>query len=230
MSNTKTHVLAVASVLWAAGCTVANPDYQVQDQPDSEPPSTGAERSDGGLEPESLPGPMVCQPRCEGDVLVSCTPDGESRKACPGGCEGDQCFETTPDPDGCVFATYYLDQDGDGFGVTTEEIQACERPKGYAALAGDCDDADSEVFPGQDEFHATASVGTGTHDYNCDGVEELERPDAVSCQTSTSGTCVGDGWTGSVPACGGSGLLASCVPYFGLGCGWWLATDVQRCR
>jgi hypothetical protein len=236
MSNTETRdagwsVVASALCLLAAGCTVSNPSYQPLVRKDSELPSP-KELSDGGLTPEALVehDTVVCEPHCEGDVLVGCTPNGgKSRELCRNGCEGDRCLEGTAPPDGCVPETFYLDKDSDGYGDTNETIQACDRPKGYAALEGDCDDGDDEVFPGQEEFHASASKGTGTHDYNCDGIEELEVPGVVSCK-GNGGSCVGDGWSSGVPDCGDSGLLASCVQYFGLGCGWWLSMEAQRCR
>ncbi|MGV9004884.1 lamin tail domain-containing protein, partial [Flavobacterium sp.] len=48
-------------------------------------------------------------------------------------------------------ATFYADNDNDGYGVTTSTIVACERPTGYATLSGDCNDGDSAVNPGKTE-------------------------------------------------------------------------------
>ncbi len=44
-------------------------------------------------------------------------------------------------------AAWYLDRDGDGFGVDEAALAACAAPPGYAARGGDCDDADADVFP-----------------------------------------------------------------------------------
>ncbi|MEC7984828.1 MAG: MopE-related protein [Myxococcota bacterium] len=41
---------------------------------------------------------------------------------------------------------YYLDGDGDGYGVETDTMSACELPEGYAEVAGDCDDTLTEVY------------------------------------------------------------------------------------
>ena len=47
--------------------------------------------------------------------------------------------------------TYYLDTDGDGFGVVDETIEACEFTVGYALTPGDCDNDDSTVNPAATE-------------------------------------------------------------------------------
>ena len=47
--------------------------------------------------------------------------------------------------------TYFLDEDGDGFGLNTNPVDACELTDGLSEQSGDCDDSDSEVFPGAEE-------------------------------------------------------------------------------
>ena len=47
--------------------------------------------------------------------------------------------------------TFYRDGDGDGFGVEDETVLGCEAPSGYAAAAGDCDDALDTTYPGAEE-------------------------------------------------------------------------------
>ena len=47
--------------------------------------------------------------------------------------------------------TFYTDNDGDGWGNEAETIEACTQPTGTAANAGDCDDEDSALSPGQPE-------------------------------------------------------------------------------
>ncbi|WKZ64872.1 MAG: MopE-related protein [Flavobacteriales bacterium] len=49
---------------------------------------------------------------------------------------------------GPVIATWYLDNDGDGFGSEATSLDDCAPPGGYVALGGDCDDANSDLFPG----------------------------------------------------------------------------------
>ena len=51
--------------------------------------------------------------------------------------------------------TYYLDQDGDGYGTDDPVYpprQDCTLPAGYAAMAGDCDDFHETVHPGAPEL------------------------------------------------------------------------------
>ena len=61
-------------------------------------------------------------------------------------------------------ATWYLDADGDGWGVVEESQEACAAPHGYVANDGDCDDANASWHPG-----AAESDCTDPNDYNCDG-------------------------------------------------------------
>ncbi|HEU5164975.1 MAG TPA: MopE-related protein [Chitinophagaceae bacterium] len=44
--------------------------------------------------------------------------------------------------------TYYLDNDGDGYGVVEFTITSCIRPFGYALWSGDCNDYDPYTHPG----------------------------------------------------------------------------------
>jgi hypothetical protein len=52
------------------------------------------------------------------------------------------------DPDAVGLATFYLDQDGDGFGDSSSTIQSCSIPVGYVANDQDCDDTDELKNPG----------------------------------------------------------------------------------
>ncbi len=47
-----------------------------------------------------------------------------------------------------VLVTYYEDADGDGYGVATDPVEACEVPNGFAPTPDDCDDDDPGVHPG----------------------------------------------------------------------------------
>jgi hypothetical protein len=62
-------------------------------------------------------------------------------------------------------ATWYADEDGDGYGDATNTVEADTAPTGYVADATDCDDGDAAVNPGATE------VCNGTDD-DCDGVED----------------------------------------------------------
>jgi len=70
------------------------------------------------------------------------------------------------DIDEGVLNTYYLDSDGDGFGNTELTIQACEPPQDYVVVAHDCDDSDSEKYPGSETLCddlKTALCSSGGH-------------------------------------------------------------------
>jgi hypothetical protein len=67
-----------------------------------------------------------------------------------------------------VQTTYYRDQDGDGYGVTSNFMKACSQPVGYTTLSGDCNDALTTVSPGQPEIPCNGI------DDNCNGtVDEI---------------------------------------------------------
>ena len=52
--------------------------------------------------------------------------------------------------------TYYLDEDGDGYGA--DPLDTCDPPEGYVRLGGDCDDTSTEIGPHVEEI--------------CDGVDQ----------------------------------------------------------
>ena len=41
--------------------------------------------------------------------------------------------------------TWYRDTDGDGFGTTDSSTLACDKPLGFVADPGDCDDGDPTI-------------------------------------------------------------------------------------
>ena len=67
---------------------------------------------------------------------------------------GGDCGEPAP--------TWYADMDGDGFGDPNISRESCDAPAGHVADGTDCDDGDTEVFPGAEE----ACNGV---DDDCDG-------------------------------------------------------------
>ncbi|NUQ51999.1 MAG: hypothetical protein HUU19_04800, partial [Phycisphaerales bacterium] len=91
-------------------------------------------------------GSMLCGGDCD---------DGNSG-AHPGAaelCDGfDNDCDGDVDEDGAAGSpTWYLDGDGDGYGLDGISAVACAAPPGYAALPGDCDDASSTRHPGAAE-------------------------------------------------------------------------------
>ena len=111
-------------------------------------------------------------------MVASCTmPDGyaasggdcddaraESYPGAPEICDGfdNDCDDVIDEEGATGIGTYYLDEDGDGYGVAGSTIETCTPPDGYAVAAGDCDDGDASRSPGTPE----ACDGV---DNDCDG-------------------------------------------------------------
>ncbi len=56
---------------------------------------------------------------------------------------------------GCSGRSYYLDQDGDGYGTSDPSfvvLGACSPPEGYSAQSGDCNDFVASIHPGGPEL------------------------------------------------------------------------------
>ncbi len=88
------------------------------------------------------------------------------------------CDELDNNCDGAVdegvATTWYVDVDGDGWGRGDLSLAACAQPTGYAAVDGDCDDADALTSPAGVEV-------CGGADEDCDG--EVDESDAVDAPT-----------------------------------------------
>ena len=74
------------------------------------------------------------------------------------------CDEQVDEDDAIDARIWYLDEDGDGYGVDESFLNACEQPEGYARFGGDCDDSDVAFNPA-----AVEDDCTDPNDYNCDG-------------------------------------------------------------
>jgi len=72
----------------------------------------------------------------------------------------DNCDGTT---DEGVQTTYFLDADGDGYGVDASTLGACSLPSGYAEVGGDCDDTDTATSP-------AAAESCNDEDDDCNGI------------------------------------------------------------
>ncbi len=78
-------------------------------------------------------------------------------------CDGfDNDCEGTIDNGAIDAQIWYQDKDEDGYGVEGVYIEECERPEGYVAEFGDCNDDDSAIHP--DAFE----VADDNIDSNCD--------------------------------------------------------------
>ncbi|MCH8349471.1 MAG: putative metal-binding motif-containing protein [Chloroflexi bacterium] len=113
-------------------------DPQSPFQANSQPPgyvtdNTDCDDTDVTVNPASLEVPDDIDNNCDGEIDEG-TPSG----------------------------TYYLDQDGDGFGSPDDSIEAISQPAGYVENNTDCDDSDPEVNPPAAEI-------ADNKDNNCDG-------------------------------------------------------------
>lgn len=76
-----------------------------------------------------------------------------------------------------VLILYYLDSDGDGYGVEQSTVESCTLPSGYASTAEDCDDDNNTIFPGAEELcdgHYNNCI-LGSQDINDLPVEESDQ-------------------------------------------------------
>ena len=103
-------------------------------------------------------------------------------------CDGEDndCDGTTDESDAVGATSWYADTDGDGFGDASDTTVACDEPSGYAAVSGDCDDADGTVNP--DAVELCDGI-----DNDCDGdTDEDSAADATTWYADTDGDSFGD--------------------------------------
>ena len=91
-----------------------------------------------------------------------------------------------------LLQTYYLDADGDTWGVDTATVVACQMPMGYAARGGDCDDRYTVANP------LGTEVCTGGIDEDCDFLIDAADPDCTVMPT----TCTNQNDCGGLNAAG----------------------------
>ena len=92
-------------------------------------------------------------------------------------CDGldNDCDGLTDDQDGSLQnpPTWYLDADGDGYGLDTVTMQACIAAPSFISQGGDCDDLNGAISPDGIEVCDLA-------DNNCDGqIDEGVRTDVL---------------------------------------------------
>ncbi len=115
------------------------------------------------------------------------------RERC-GNDQDDDCDGAVDEDDASDAHSWYVDGDGDGYG-TESSVIACEQPKGYAALGGDCDDDDAAVNPGASE------VCDGL-DNDCDGEPDFNPVDGETWHEDGDG----DGYGNAIIS------IATCTP------------------
>jgi hypothetical protein len=101
----------------------------------------------------------------------------------------ERCDGVDNDCDGAVddgvSATYYVDDDGDGYGETEEQVCSGESLDGYADNGSDCDDDDADVHPG-----AADDTRDGV-DEDCDGTIDEDAGSSRSLSASATWTSAG---------------------------------------
>ncbi len=146
-------------------------------------------------------------------------------------CNGD-FDETAP--------TWYADCDGDGFAAgTLSARQSCSAPPAGKQCPGgwtstrpidssntDCNDDNSDMFPGQTAFFNTPHSSGADDDarfgsYDCNAKANRNLPsttaNAKGCigpaeEPITEFACSGSGWDGTAPTCGNSASYLTCDP------------------
>ncbi len=154
---------------------------------------------------------------CGGDAVTSGGDCDDTAVAVhPGASE--HCNEADDDCDGEIDedvadpTVWYRDADDDGWGVEEDTAASCDRPEGYVADAGDCEDADPEIHPKAfEDCEATTDLNcdgeVGAEDPDCDnGGSDTEEPsgDTGAGGTADGGLC---GCLGGGSGSGAAGLL-----------------------
>ena len=111
-------------------------------------------------------------------------------------CDGydDDCDGLVDEDDAVDTSTWYADDDGDGYGSASATQASCAQPDGYVVDSTDCDDGDSGIHPGADEY-------CDGDDHDCDGlVNEDHSIDGITFYDDLDGDGYGDS-TSSTTAC-----------------------------
>ena len=100
------------------------------------------------------------------------------------------------DEAGALNATnWYVDDDGDGFGVAGTPVSSCTQPQGYADNTADCND---DVNNGGADIHPNASEICNTIDDDCDGTPDDGAVDATLWYLDNDGDGYGNVASGTL--------------------------------
>ena len=113
--------------------------------------------------------------------------DGAIHPGAPETCDGvdNNCDGVIDQSDAEDAPTWYLDDDGDGYGLEGSTVEACSQPHGYSAYAGDCNDEDPAFHPGASESDCSDPA-----DYNCDqssGYVDADGDGVAACEDCDDG-------------------------------------------
>jgi hypothetical protein len=87
--------------------------------------------------------------------------DADVHPGVPEECDGDD-DDCSGAPDLGYTATWYTDEDGDGYGVESEAVETCDPDPTWVTVVGDCDPANENAHPGAMEV-------CNSYDDDCDG-------------------------------------------------------------
>lgn len=147
---------------------------------DGLPVTTSYRDSDGDSFGDSLSTTGTCDGTAPGGYVFDATDCNDSDSGVNPG-ELEICNSVDDDCNGSVddsavdALNWYRDADNDGFGNASISIVYCSEPSGYTADATDCDDTNSDSYPGNVEWcdlvdnDCSGSVDDG--DYDADGYD-----------------------------------------------------------
>lgn len=161
---------SLAVVLSTSGCLFYNPAYGDE---------TGASTSGATSQPSDASSTGTTAAQTTGTATDNGGSGSASDSATTGavGSTGPATTGSTGSTGttGCVEELVYPDGDGDGYGVEPA-VMVCAGTPGYAAQAGDCDDASGGINPGAAEVCDPMKV-----DEDCDGLKNESSPMNASC-------------------------------------------------
>lgn len=115
---------------------------------------------------------------------------GEARPGAAEVCNGldDNCDAQHLVDDGLPTTPWFLDEDGDGYGVTASKVDACQAPRPkYVAQGGDCLDTGTGAFIS----HPGASEACDGLDNNCDADHKADEGFDVDTACAEGNICTG---------------------------------------